>query len=62
MDGQYVASGTLRDTNAWQTVSFWNNVRGTTFRLYVDSVYGGTGTPVGNYGVCITEIALTQAW
>ncbi len=57
-----MASGTLRDTNAWQTVSFWNNVRGSTFRLYVDSVYGGTGTPVGNYGVCITEIALTQAW
>lgn len=56
VDGARVYNGKLKDTNHWQEVDFGQAFAGTKFRLRVDSIYAGTGTPKSNFGVCITEI------
>ena len=58
VDGVYVMSGTLEDTSDWQNVALNRAVTGTSFRIYVDSVYQGTGNPYSNYGVSIAELLL----
>lgn len=61
VDGIFAFSGELKDTNQWQTVRLGKTVQGTQFRLYIDDVYEGSGTPKANFGVCITEIEIMKS-
>ncbi|MCR4578134.1 MAG: hypothetical protein K5784_09535, partial [Clostridiales bacterium] len=61
VDGIYQFSRVIKDTREWQYVGFGKTLTGTSFRILVESVYEGTGTPKGNYGVCITELELIPA-
>ena len=61
VDGVYQFSKELKDTREWQYIDFGKTITGAKFKLLIEEVYPGTGTPVSNFGVCITEIELIKA-